>query len=215
MTAFTSFFFLITVAKSAFPASGQDHMISSIFVLAGQSNMAGRGGVVNRTWDGYVPLDSQPSHSIFRLNPNLKWEPAQEPVDDGFDGDTCGVGPGMAFANDLIGHEDGHGLGAVGLVPFAVGGTKISQWARGSSLYDRMVQRASEAVKSGGTMRALLWYQGESDTVDLEDANKYGPRIAQFFMDVRSDLNESDLLIMQVSSRPRSSYFSIDDDNHD
>lgn len=164
--------------------------------------MAGRGGVVNRTWDGYVPLDSQPSPAIFRLNPNLRWEPAQEPVDDGFDGDTCGVGPGMAFANDLLGHEDGYGFGAVGLVPFAVGGTKISQWARGGPLYSRMVQRANEAVNSGGTMRALLWYQGESDTVDLEDANTYGDRIAQFFMDVRSDLNDPDLPIVQVSYHP-------------
>ncbi|KAJ0614353.1 putative sialate O-acetylesterase domain, SGNH hydrolase superfamily [Helianthus annuus] len=75
----------------------------SIFILAGQSNMSGRGGVVNLTWDGYVPRESSPNPSILRLSANLSWELAVEPLHCDIDvAKVCGVGPGMAFANSLL-----------------------------------------------------------------------------------------------------------------
>ncbi|MCL7037521.1 hypothetical protein MKW94_029281 [Papaver nudicaule] len=65
--------------------------------------MAGRGGVVNEVWDGVIPAECEPNPSIMRFNSHLKWVEAQEPlhVDIGFN-KTCGVGPGMAFANTLL-----------------------------------------------------------------------------------------------------------------
>lgn len=201
MTAFSShlLFLLLSTVLASGRVSGQSH-VRSVFILAGQSNMAGRGGVTNQKWDGYVPRQCRPNLSIFRLSPGLRWERAREPLHDGIDiNNNCGVGPGLAFAADLVGGRSGSGLGIVGLVPCAEGATKITEWARGTWLYNRMVQRARQAVANGGTIRALLWYQGESDTVDLGDVKAYGARITQFIRDIRRDLNRPNLPIIQVS----------------
>ncbi|XP_028772591.1 probable carbohydrate esterase At4g34215 [Neltuma alba] len=167
-----------------------------IFILGGQSNMAGRGGVQGGKWDGNVPPECRPNPSIWRLNAQLQWEEAREPLHAGIDvGNTCGVGPAMAFANHVIGSAGG----TVGLIPCAAGGTRISQWSRGSRLYTQLIQRANRSVSEGGTVRALLWYQGESDTVRKEDADSYKARLQSFFTDLRSDLQLPSLLIIQVA----------------
>ncbi|KAF2587675.1 hypothetical protein F2Q70_00033982 [Brassica cretica] len=82
---------------------------NQIFILSGQSNMAGRGGVIkdhhlNRwVWDKVVPSECSPDSSILRLRADLRWEEAREPLHADIDtGKVCGVGPGMAFANAWI-----------------------------------------------------------------------------------------------------------------
>ncbi|KAK3423139.1 hypothetical protein EUGRSUZ_F00001 [Eucalyptus grandis] len=62
-----------------------------------------------------------------------------------------------------------------------------------------MVSRATAAVKSGGTIRALLWYQGESDTVVQADAEAYRTNMEKLIGDIRTDLNSPSLLIIQVA----------------
>ena len=163
--------------------------------------MAGRGGVKGgKFWDGNVPPECKPNPSILRLNAKLQWEVAREPLHVDIDvGKTCGVGPGLAFANEVL-RIKGESV-VVGLVPCAKGGTRIGQWSKGSSLYNELVRRASESVKGGdgGTIRALLWYQGESDTVREEDAEDYRHKMENFIMDLRSDLHLPNLLVIQVS----------------
>lgn len=106
-----------------------------IILLGGQSNMAGRGG----KWDGNVPPECKPNPQILRLNAQLEWEIAKEPLHSDIDvGKTCGVGPAMAFANHIVGASDAV---SVGLVPSAVGGTRITQWTRGSYLYNHQCLR--------------------------------------------------------------------------
>ncbi|KAM0899040.1 hypothetical protein ACQ4PT_021550 [Festuca glaucescens] len=170
-----------------------------IFILAGQSNMAGRGGVVGTHWDGLVPSpDCSPSPSILRLSPTLRWEQAREPLHQGIDGNhTCGVGPGMAFANALLRSSVSAGE-VLGLVPCAVGGTRMAEWAKGSELYEDMVRRARVAVETGGRIGAVLWYQGESDTVRWADANEYARRMGMLVRELRADLAMPHLLLIQV-----------------
>lgn len=171
-----------------------------IFILAGQSNMAGRGGVSGGKWSGYVPPESKPDSSILRLNAELKWVEAKEPLHADIDvGKTCGVGPGMAFANQVL-RAQGTRIGVLGLVPCGVGGTRISEWARGTQLYNKLLRRAGESVKEGGSIRAILWYQGESDTVRKEDVEAYKANMERLILDLRSDLNISNLLFIQVWS---------------
>ena len=168
-----------------------------IFILAGQSNMAGRGGVSRGVWDHYVPPECRPNRQILRLSANLQWEQAHEPLHGDIDaGKACGVGPGMAFANEIV-RARGSSV-VVGLVPCAVGGTRISQWPRGTPLYSGLVSRAQESLKNRGMIRAVLWFQGESDTVRKGDAEAYKGNMERFITDIRSDLNIPNLLFIQV-----------------
>ncbi|KAL3655231.1 hypothetical protein CASFOL_001017 [Castilleja foliolosa] len=172
----------------------------SIFILAGQSNMAGRGGVIgDTTWDGYVPPQCHSNPLILRLNAGLTWEEAREPLHVDIDvTKTCGVGPGMAFSNAVLERESG--IGVIGLVPCAVGGTNISEWRRGGSLYNQVLSRAQAALRGGGGLiRAFLWYQGESDTVNHEDAKLYGRRLDKFLTEIRNDLLSPFLPVIQVA----------------
>ncbi|XP_004252534.2 probable carbohydrate esterase At4g34215 [Solanum lycopersicum] len=179
----------------------------NIFILSGQSNMSGRGGVFNQTsssgtisltWDGIVPPECQPNPSVLRLNGGLTWVEAHEPLHKDIDvNKTCGVGPGMSFANKL--KMDDPDIGVIGLVPCAIGGTNITQWVRGGWLYNEMIRRTKVALQGGGMIRGMLWYQGESDAIDLDDAKLYKGRLKKFFKDVRRDLELPTLPIVQVA----------------
>ncbi|KAK9054309.1 hypothetical protein SSX86_025387 [Deinandra increscens subsp. villosa] len=173
----------------------------TIILLAGQSNMSGRGGVQNNTWDGVVPLQSQPNPSILRLTANLTWVQARDPLHKDIDVQaTCGLGPGMAFANRVLQRDPN--LGPLGLVPCAVGGpmgTKISQWGRGGVLYRQLLRRAMVARRGGGLIRGVLWFQGESDTVSEVDARMYKRRLVNLFANLRADLGSPLLPIVHVA----------------
>lgn len=175
-----------------------------IFILSGQSNMAGRGGIITETqhhhrrkhWDGVVPPECRPHPSILRLTAHLSWEEARDPLHSDIDtGKACGLGPGMAFANAVRERVGG----TLGLVPCAVGGTAIKEWARGEKLYESMVKRAKAAVADGGEIKAVLWYQGESDTLTAEDAAAYQGRMEKLISDLREDLKLPLLPIIQVA----------------
>ncbi|PPR90112.1 hypothetical protein GOBAR_AA30575 [Gossypium barbadense] len=178
---------------------GRNNTAKDIFILAGQSNMAGRGGVNHGKWDGNIPPECKPKRSILRFTANLDWEVAREPLHVDIDiGKVCGVGPGMAFANEIIrSHRSRTGI--IGLVPCAVGGTSINKWGKGSRLYDQLVKRANEALKDGGgTIRAILWFQGESDTVNTDDAETYKGKMVMLIEDLCLDLNLPSLPFIQV-----------------
>lgn len=183
------------------PNSTQNHEVKppkNIFILSGQSNMAGRGGVdKHKHWDGIVPPECSPDSSkIFRLSAQLCWEVACEPLHYDIDAKkTCGVGPGMSFSNAV---KDS--VGVISLVPCAVGGTAIKEWARGEHLYENMVKRAKFSIHDGGCeIKALLWYQGESDTSSKNDAESYRANMETLIHNIRSDLNLPTLPIIQVS----------------
>ncbi|KAI8016079.1 putative carbohydrate esterase [Camellia lanceoleosa] len=90
-------------------------------------------------------------------------------------------------------------LDTIGLVQ-PCKGTKISEWGRGTYLYNQLLRRASAALQNGGgSIQAVLWYQGESDTVNLQDAALYKGRLGRFFMDLRADLQSPLLPIIQVA----------------
>lgn len=173
----------------------------SVFILAGQSNMSGRGGVKDRRWDGVVPTECLPHPSIFRFSAAGAWDPASEPLHSDIDiSKACGVGPAMPFAHALLpflppGSE-------IGLVPCAEGGTAIAEWQRGSRLYSQLVRRTEEAVgDDGGEIRAVIWFQGESDTLSEEAAAAYGSRMENLIEDLRSDLGLPSLSFIQVRNQ--------------
>ncbi|MDB5240568.1 MAG: acetylxylan esterase [Spirosoma sp.] len=130
-----------------------------LYILAGQSNMAGRG----------VPemVDKTPHPRVWMLNKANQWVPATEPMH--FDKpDRVGVGPGLAFGKLMAEQADTSVF--IGLIPTAVGGSAIDAWQPGgyhdetkTHPYDEAVKRVQLAQKSG-TLHGILWHQGESDS---------------------------------------------------
>jgi len=98
----------------------------NIFLLIGQSNMAGRG-----RFDEVSTL-RDPQVSMFQ---DGRWTVAEEPLhtDKPI---IAGVGLGMSFAVELL--TRAHPT-PIGLVPCAVGGTQLSRWMPGADLYENAV----------------------------------------------------------------------------
>ncbi|XP_055833659.1 probable carbohydrate esterase At4g34215 [Solanum dulcamara] len=178
-----------------------DKLNKQIFILAGQSNMAGQGGVHNFTWDGIIPDECQPNpDKILRLSVAIKWEIAHEPLNYAVDClHNCGVGPGMAFANAILKQDPNFGV--IGLVPCSKSGTGIHAWIRGNLPYDQLISRAKFSLRHGGTIRGLLWYHGESDTKDKYTARYYKSKFIKFIQDLRADLNSPLLPVIVVVLR--------------
>ncbi len=148
-----------------------------LFLLIGQSNMAGRGAV--------EPADREPIPHIFSLNRDLAWVPAVEPVH--FDKPFVGSGMARSFARTLLA---AHPSASIGLIPCAVGGSSLNEWAPGGKLFTDALARAREAMKAG-TLRGILWHQGESDTGSEELASTYRERWNTMITALRKELGAS------------------------
>ncbi|XP_073279804.1 probable carbohydrate esterase At4g34215 [Primulina huaijiensis] len=175
-----------------------DSSYKSIFILAGQSNMAGRG--YNSDNSTYPPEYFLSHPQILMLDANQTWKQAADPgLHDGIDKKFVGVGPGMPFANRIL--MKNPEFGTIGLVPCAHGQTSIMQWMKGNEngLFAQLVNRAKVALQGGGEIKALLWYQGESDALHYEDAVLYGSRLVKFLTDVRADLGLPELPVLVVA----------------
>jgi hypothetical protein len=144
------------LAAAAAPVTLPEPKRFHLFLLAGQSNMAGRGDV--------EPADKEPIAQVVALNATGEWVPATDPVH--WDKPSAGVGLARAFASE---YSRTHPGVTVGLVPAACGGSPIASWAPGqyfedtkSHPYDDAIARAKRAMTLG-TLRGILWHQGESD----------------------------------------------------
>lgn len=125
---------------------------TDLYLLAGQSNMAGRGKL---TEANRIDLSG-----VRMLTASNGWVSATEPIH--FDKPWCaGAGLGASFAAEMRAADKSR---TVGLVPSAMGGTKIEEWRPGGQLFRDAVARMKTAQEvSGGRLRAILWHQGESD----------------------------------------------------
>ena len=152
-----------------------------LVLLAGQSNMAGRGEVDTE--------DREEIPGLMMMNRELKWVPAIEPVTA--DRPFAGVGPGRTFGRLLLEANPGC---TVGLVPVAVGGTPISAWKRGAHSpwnenerpYDDAVRRAKAALEQGDRFAVVLWHQGETDA-KLKNL-RYADDLKEVIRNFREDL---------------------------
>jgi len=153
-----------------------------LFLLVGQSNMAGR---------GKVAAEDKVAHPrVLTLNQSGKWEPAVAPLH--FDKPKLvGVGLGRTFGMDIAKNNPDI---VVGLIPCAVGGSSIDRWVPGKlheqtqiHPYDAMLQRAKVALTQG-TLKGILWHQGESDS-SPKGSKVYEERLVALMARLRKDLN--------------------------
>ncbi|HID75410.1 MAG TPA: sialate O-acetylesterase [Planctomycetaceae bacterium] len=165
-------------AQQQLPAKERFHL----FLLVGQSNMAGRGTIEEQ--------DRQPHPRVLMLDQDGRWVPAVDPLH--FDKPrVVGVGPGRTFGIQIANANPDI---TVGLIPCAAGGSPIASWEPGgyhdqtkSHPYDDAIRRARIALKSG-TLKAILWHQGESDSQPGK-AEVYEAKLHALIARFRRDLN--------------------------
>src|SRR5580700_11383374 len=154
-----------------------------LFLLIGQSNMAGRGPVEAQ--------DKEIIPHILMLNKEMAWVPAVDPLH--FDKPAvAGVGLGRTFAKTLLWANHS---ASIGLIPAAFGGTSLDEWKPGDKLYADAVRRTQEAMKSG-KLRGILWHQGEADAGTEEHVNSYRERFANLVQHLRQELNAPDVPVV-------------------
>ncbi|MCL4215959.1 MAG: sialate O-acetylesterase [Candidatus Hydrogenedentes bacterium] len=192
--------------------SVDDVLAGDLWIMAGQSNMHGR---------GYNIDVEKPDPKVHVFAMNDQWRLAEEPIhrlDESVDavhnpkaapglvadrtGWTRDASLGLAFAKEWV-RRTGQ---PVGLVPCAHGGTSIEQWdpalkdRGGDSLYGAMYRRFQSI---GGDVRGVLWYQGENNTQELENAQAYHDKFIDFVNAVRTDFNAPELpfIFVQLGRR--------------
>ncbi|KQN19487.1 hypothetical protein ASE86_13565 [Sphingomonas sp. Leaf33] len=169
-------------AVAATPAVAQD-----VYILAGQSNMSGRGALAELTEDERA---ADPAIQLY--GNDGQWRPARDPLDDAtgqvdaVSADTkAAVGPGLFFARSLRARS----RRPIVLVPCAKGGSTLAQWLPASvgrdTLYGSCLARARAA---GGRIAGILWYQGESDTRDAAVARGWAIGFGTLVSAFRRDL---------------------------
>ena len=159
-----------------------------VFILAGQSNMAGRGLV--------EPQDTIPNTRIMTINVKGQLILAKEPLhlqEPGNEGLDCGLSFGKALIDNIPQKVK------ILIIPAAIGGSSISQWL-GDSLYRnvRLLTNFKEKAALGnkyGTIKGILWHQGEADATS-EKRPLYKQRLTLLFKEFRSAAGNPNLPII-------------------
>jgi len=157
-----------------------------IYLLIGQSNMAGRAVI--------EPLDADSLENVFLFvgKNDTVWEKAANPLNKY---STIRkrltmqkLGPGYSFARKIEKSSNK----PIGLVVNAKGGTKIDLWAQDSMFYTEAVRRTKEAMQYG-ELKGVLWHQGEADASKYR---KYTPKIIALIKALRADFGMPDLPVV-------------------
>ncbi len=164
-----------------------------IVLLAGQSNMSGRG-----IYSQLSPSDTVTYSNVLSLNKDSVWVRARHPLH--WDVGDAAVGMGIQFAHRLALMIGGNVK--IGLVPCAAGGTSIDKWVNNSwfgntgnfYLYTNLIKRAQRAAKSGQII-GMIWHQGESDATSALYAT-YQNKLKNLFVKIRNDLKDPNLPIV-------------------
>lgn len=121
-----------------------------VFLLAGQSNMAGRGRITSTS-------NSDLPDNVYSLDLNLNVISAKHPVH--WDHYVAGYSMAISFSEQISKQCNGC---SVLLVPAASSGTSINDWQPGGSMLSLVKERLKIAAQYG-EIKGILWHQGESD----------------------------------------------------
>ncbi len=145
--------------------------VGDIYVTAGQSNAANDGG------PAYTPVDDRVS--VRTAASGNTWRHGFDPVPVA----TGGGGSVWSRLGDQLVAADNI---PVGFLCVAVGATETAQWLPGTSNYTDRLKPAVQSFPAGG-FRALLWHQGESDSIANTSAATYASRMASIIGQTRTD----------------------------
>lgn len=158
-----------------------------IFFMAGQSNMAGRGLV--------EPQDTLSNKRILTIDSLGKWIYAKEPLHF-YESTMTGLDCGLSFANELLASVP-KGV-SIAVIPCAVGNTSVEQWlgdeeTRGIKLFSNFKSKV-EKYQKYGTIKGILWHQGEANT-KAELVPNYANNLQQLFKNFRTVVKNEKLPI--------------------
>ena len=166
---------ILVVLAAAGCTRGRD-----VYLLIGQSNMAGR-GYMELPQDTLAPLKG-----VFLLGPEDKPVPAKNPLNQYStirkSLELQQIGPGTGFSEAMYRHNGKEIL----LVVNAKGGSKLKDWTEGTDFYNEAVRRTREAAKYG-TLKGILWHQGCSDCSESGIAS-YMEKLSPMVEALRRDL---------------------------
>ena len=160
-----------------------------IFLMAGQSNMAGRGFV--------EPSDTVTNKRILTINPDIQVVYAKEPLHF-YEPQRTGLDCGVSFGRTLL--QNVPDDVSILLIPTAVGGSSIQQWLEDSTYRDvKLMSNFKEKVKFSnnfGTIKGILWHQGEANAYTDDDIRLHAERLTRLFKIFRSITHNERLPIL-------------------
>lgn len=156
-----------------------------VFIMAGQSNMAGRGLV--------EPQDTISNKRILTIDKSGQLIIAKEPLHF-YEPERTGLDCGLSFAKTLL--KKIPDTITILMIPTAVGGSSVRQWLadslyRNVKLFSNFKAKA-ELAKQYGTIKGILWHQGESDANE-KDIPMHEQRITELFSKFRAVAGNIDL----------------------
>lgn len=166
-----------------------------IYLLAGQSNMMGRG----KTQELPLIYKSPPPNVRFYYQGRPK-RLAQNAY----------FGPEVTFAYEVAKAfpNDQHII-----IKAAATGSSIKQWQRGKPLYYGLLRQLQLALPQyfygrKRPVEAIVWMQGEQDARS-SDAFNYQPQVKQFIKDLRSDISAPKSLVVMGKVNPKAPAFRM------
>lgn len=156
-----------------------------LYLLIGQSNMAGRGDFENA-------IDSTKIKGVFLLNDKGEFENAKNPLNrystirKVCEPNLMRVGLGASFSKEMARFLKD----SVYLIVNARGGISIDKFLKGADdgYYETTLNRTRNALNKNEnlTLKAILWHQGESDS---NNAEEYLKKLSKIVTDFRKDFN--------------------------
>lgn len=181
----------LSYSQQVYVSQGQVEVEESdeiwVFLMVGQSNMAGRGRVEAQ--------DVVTNARIITIDSGNQWVVAKEPIHfyESADALDCG----MSFAQTLL--KSVPDCVTIALVPCAVGGSSVFQWLdddehRGVKLFSNFTEKVQRAKKKG-VIKGILWHQGESNA-NVKDIPQYEDGVIQLFNEFREVVGNDELPII-------------------
>lgn len=159
-----------------------------IFLMAGQSNMAGRGAIEAQ--------DLVTDPRILSIDQQGAWVTAQEPLHF-YEPAGAGLDCGMSFAGEMLNHVPDSVC--IAMIPCAVGGSSVYEWLgdsvhRGVQLLTNFKEKV-EISNGKGVIKDILWHQGERNA-NADDIPSYKEALDALFVKFRSLTGLDDLPII-------------------
>ena len=156
------------------------NMNLDIYLLIGQSNMAGRAPIESDD------LDTLDNVFLYVGSDSIVWERAANPLNKYSsirkELTMQKLGPGYTFAKEIAyNYSDKQ----IGLVVNAKGGVSIDLWNPDSEFYNEAVRRTNKALEFG-VLKGIIWHQGESDATNYK---QYMPKLTELIQSLRKDFN--------------------------